>query len=246
MMSAQSAQSPPPRPWGYLATFGWGLLAAGASAVTSVILLGLWYPEFLTNPEPITSNGPLFCLMAITQNVTQLAVLALVVRLAHWPLADYLALRMPSRREAAFGLACIMAWALGYDALSLLLERDVVTPFQVDIYRSARDTGALALLWFSLVVVAPVGEEILFRGFLYRGWAQTPRAVWPAILVIAAAWSIVHVQYDWFGILQVFLTGIVLGWFRWRSGSTLLTVLMHGVMNAWATLETIIKVDWAA
>jgi membrane protease YdiL (CAAX protease family) len=140
--------------------------------------------------------------------------------------------------------ALVVAFILGFDALTYLLDRDVVTPFQLDTYRSARDAGALALLWITFVIVAPAGEEILFRGFLFRGWAASPRAVWPAIVVISALWAIIHVQYDWFGILQVFLGGLLLGWLRWGSGSTLLTFWLHALTNIWATAQTAIKVEW--
>jgi len=50
-----------------------------------------------------------------------------------------------------------------------------------------------------------------------------------------------HIQYDWFGLAQVFLIGMLLGWVRWRSGSTTLTILMHGLNNLWAMLETAAK-----
>src|SRR5262249_2675623 len=95
--------------------------------------------------------------------------------------------------------------------------------------------------------VGPVGlagEEAMFRGFLFRGWARSARGAFPAIVVISAIWAVIHVQYDWFGIAQIFCTGLLLGWVRWRSGSALLTLAMHGAMNAWATVETIIKLDW--
>jgi membrane protease YdiL (CAAX protease family) len=36
----------------------------------------------------------------------------------------------------------------------------------------------------------------------------------------------------------------LLGWARWRSGSTLLTILMHVLANLWATIESMIKVEW--
>jgi uncharacterized protein len=47
-----------------------------------------------------------------------------------------------------------------------------------------------------------------------------------------------------FGLLQIFLTGLLLGWARWRSGSAALTMLMHGIANLWAMLETVVKVQW--
>jgi membrane protease YdiL (CAAX protease family) len=90
-------------------------------------------------------------------------------------------------------------------------------------------------LWIDVVVAAPLGEEIVFRGFLYRGWARSPRAVVPAVAVISA---LLHVHYDWFSILEIFLVGLVLGWARWRSGSTILTFALHAFNNTWATVET--------
>ena len=47
--------------------------------------------------------------------------------------------------------------------------RDLVPPFQVEAYQSAKDAGWLVGLMLAIVVVAPIGEEIAFRGFLYRG-----------------------------------------------------------------------------
>ena len=51
-------------------------------------------------------------------------------------------------------------------------------------------------------------------------------------------------QYDWFGIRQVFLTGLVLGWLRWLSGSTALTILLHMLVNLEATIETVASRQW--
>jgi CAAX protease family protein len=84
----------------------------------------------------------------------------------------------------------------------------------------------------------------LFRGFLFRGWARSPRTVWPAIVVISGLWAGLHVQYDWIGVLQIFVVGLFLGWMRWRSGSTLLTFLLHALFNLEGTLETLVQVHF--
>jgi uncharacterized protein len=47
----------------------------------------------------------------------------------------------------------------------------------------------LPLLWFTFVVAAPAGEEIMFRGFLYRGWIQSQRFVVPGVVIISALWA---------------------------------------------------------
>ena len=86
-------------------------------------------------------------------------------------------------------------------------------------------------MWSRAIIVAPAGEEIMFRGFLFRGWARSERSAWPAIVVISVLWAGLHVQYDWTGMLQIFVIGLFLGWVRWRSGSALLTFLLHALFN---------------
>jgi len=79
---------------------------------------------------------------------------------------------------------------------------------------------------------------------LFRGWARSPLTVWPAIVVISALWAGLHVQYDWTGVVQIFVVGLFLGWMRWRSGSTLLTFLLHALFNLEGTLETLVQVHF--
>jgi membrane protease YdiL (CAAX protease family) len=53
-----------------------------------------------------------------------------------------------------------------------------------------------------------------------------------------------HVQYDWFTLGQIFCIGLLLGWLRWASGSTLLTIVLHILANLTATIQAAIKVEW--
>ena len=124
------------------------------------------------------------------------------------------------------------------DGLSWLVGHNIVTPFQSDIYRTASEAGWLPLLWFAVVVVTPIGEETLFRGFLFRGWLRKPGDAWLVIVVTALLWALMHVQYDWYVIGQVFVSGLLLGWLRWATGSTILTILLHGLINFEGMLES--------
>jgi membrane protease YdiL (CAAX protease family) len=140
-------------------------------------------------------------------------------------------------------LVFLFLFVAGFDALTYVLGRDIVTPFQVATYLSARASGELPLLWFTFVIVAPTGEEIMFRGFLYRGWVRSQRSVVPGVAAISALWTALHTQYDWFVLLQVFTMGLLFGWVRWRSGSAALTILMHMTANLWAMLETVVNMQ---
>ncbi len=60
------------------------------------------------------------------------------------------------------------------------------------------------------------------------------------IIATALLWAFIHVQYDLYVIAQVFVYGLVLGWFRWVTRSTILAMLLHGLINFEGMLETFI------
>jgi len=245
-MSDITAETAEPRtPWGLWATLGWVILALVSSQTIGAVVLILLRPDaIIAGMDTLMKDGVVVALSNVPANVAQVAILGLASRRRGWSISEYLGLVRPATRDVAMALSILVAFLLGYDALTYALGRDIVTPFQVDTYRSARDAGMLPLFWFALVIAAPVAEEIMFRGFLFRGWVRSERSAIPGILIISALFAAIHVQYDWFGILQVFFIGLLLAVVRWRSGSTLLTILMHVLANLWATIEAMIKVEW--
>ena len=245
-MSDTAPETAAPRtPWGLWATLGWVILAFVLSSVAGLIVVLIWRPDaIMGGGADMLKDGEVISITTIASAVVQVGMLALAAKLARWPVSEYLGLVRPATRPALIAIAVLIVFVLGYDGLTYLLGRDIVTPFQVDTYRTARDSGSLPLLWLTFVIVAPVAEEIMFRGFLFRGWVRSERSAIPAILVISLLFAAIHVQYDWFGILQVFFIGLLLAIARWRSGSTLLTILMHVLANLWATVETMIQVEW--
>jgi CAAX protease family protein len=245
-MTEISQETAPPRAvWGLWATLGWVVLALVSSQIIGSVVLILLRPDALAaGMDALLKDGVVVALSNIPANVVQVIILALASRRPGWSFTEYLGLVWPASRDAAAALWILVMFLLGYDALTYVLGRDIVTPFQVDTYRSAQSAGMLPVFWFALVIAAPVAEEIMFRGFLFRGWVTSERMAIPAILIISALFAAIHIQYDWFGILQVFFIGLLLGIVRWRTGSTTLTILMHVLANLWATVETMIKVEW--
>jgi membrane protease YdiL (CAAX protease family) len=132
------------------------------------------------------------------------------------------------------------------DGLLLLSGQPLVTPFQLQSYTTAVAEGWLPGMLFAAIVVAPAGEEILFRGFLFRGFVRPERLAWPGVLATAVLFAAPHVQYDWVGILQIFVVGLFLGYMRWRSGSTVLTFVLHALFNFEGMMETIAQVHFFA
>ena len=51
-------------------------------------------------------------------------------------------------------------------------------------------------------------------------------------------------RYNALGILFIFVMGLIFGWLRQRSGSTLLPMALHAINNVWATVFVAIQVEW--
>lgn len=234
----------PPKIWGFWATAFWGfgaILIFGVGQLAAAILYALWpfdgpvslraVEGALTN---IDQNGPAVAVVVVASVPCLLAFLAFAIARSRTRIADYLALKWPRRRDILIGVALLFA-LLAFDAM-LAAFAGVETPsFMTGTFESGRASGFLPLLIFAFIVAAPVGEEVLFRGFLYRGFAAK-LGVPVAILVTSALWAILHIQYEWFFVVQIVTLGVFFGGMRWKSGSTLLTILLHGLNNSLALL----------
>ena len=86
-----------------------------------------------------------------------------LVRRRHWSLRDDLAVRMPALRTAAVWLA---AYAVYFAAGEYLDRRFGLTTAPSWIGRY--DTAAIVVRAVAIVLVAPLSEEIFFRGVLFR------------------------------------------------------------------------------
>jgi membrane protease YdiL (CAAX protease family) len=199
-----------------------------------------WYGLSLPRWSDLTVDGVLVALSVYIATPVQTALLAFMARPTGTSAANYLGLTLPRKREVIIGIVIITIVGAVLEGASRLFGLNPVTQFQFDIYRSAQAAGWLPWLWFAIVVVGPIGEETLFRGFLFRGWHRSPRDAWVAIIVTALLWALSHAQYNLFLIGQIFVFGLLLGWFRFKSGSTILTIVLHGLLNLEAMLETVV------
>ncbi len=234
------------RPWGRLSTFGLGFVALLAGQMAALMALTWWQAASIAQLPDLSGDGVAVTLVIFVSTPIQVLLLATFAQRGGGNAIGDLGLKLPSRGEVVFGIICVAALIVAGNIVSWLVGHNVVTSFQSDIYRTAGAAGWLPWiwLWLAVTVVAPIGEEILFRGFLLRGWLRASHEVWPVIVVTALLWAVIHVQYDWYVITQVFSFGLLLGWIRWASGSTILTILLHGLINFEGMVETFIGLQW--
>ncbi len=230
------------RPWGPWATLAWTLICMSVITVVQIgvlIAFALVQTGFTTKGLTEITNSSLFLSAStLTSTPVVLGLIAMLIYVRGCPIREYLALMLPTARQALLAITGLAALLFVGDSLTYLLGRPLVPLVMVDIYK----TGWFSLLLPTLVIAAPVGEEILFRGFMYHGIASSRWGSTTAVFVSAVAWAAIHVQYDLYSIIQIAGMGLYLGEVRRRTASVPLTVLLHGIANAVATVEMMIMV----
>jgi membrane protease YdiL (CAAX protease family) len=81
------------------------------------------------------------------------------------------------------------------------------------------------------VIVAPICEELFFRGFLFPGLLQGMR-LWPAVFFSAALFTLAH--GDLGSAAPLFVLGVLLPLLRWQTGSIWPCIALHMANNALA------------
>jgi len=131
------------------------------------------------------------------------AFFAWVAALAAGPLAAYL-----------LGVAASMAPSLAIDLRARL-----------DVFL----VPGLLLLAFSIVVVAPIVEEITFRALLFR-WLRQRWPLWPAALLSGLVFASFHLEAA--TLLPLTIAGMALAWAYDRTGSLWASIVPHAGLNA--------------
>ncbi|MBR5063642.1 MAG: CPBP family intramembrane metalloprotease, partial [Bacteroidales bacterium] len=91
-------------------------------------------------------------------------------------------------------------------------------------------------LWSSFLVTAifaPIFEEWMCRGVILRGLLTKMKPGW-AIVISALFFALIH--FNPWQALNAFLIGVIMGYVYYKTGSLLLTMLIHFVNNGSAVI----------
>ena len=95
---------------------------------------------------------------------------------------------------------------------------------------------SIYLLLFSVMFMAPLIEEVVFRGFLLKGFSKTFMGVEGAVALTSLLWAVMHLQYEFAYVAVIFMIGLVFGYARIKTQSLFVPMTMHMVMNGIASL----------
>ncbi len=223
---AAHTKEPATKTWGILGAIGFGALAF---IVPQLAISGLM--PFLSVALPFTTNVQNFVLMALLEGLTILAIMLIVRAYGH------------NLRSLGLGIMQwkYIWWALGglivYLALTIAISwiASLISPINFDEVQNVGFVSptSIELLWVfvGLVILPPLAEELLFRGFMFKG-LRSKMPFWLTAIIVSILFAFAHGQ--WNVGLDVFALSLVLCYLREKTNSLWPGIILHGLKNAMA------------
>lgn len=145
----------------------------------------------------------------------------------------------PRWRDIGYALIGFVVY-FGLFLAILQLTKGLIPSLDIDQNQQIGFEGAqgayVALVFISLVVLPPLVEEILVRGFLYSGLAKHLPKIW-AVLITSGLFALAHLQAGsgepllWIAAIDTFTLSLVLIYLREKTGGLWASIGLHTIKN---------------
>lgn len=156
----------------------------------------------------------------------------LLARAMNYRPGPFLGLGAPPRGTVGWAIAVAFAgffFAGAVNALNrLLVGEELARQFDAAQLFAGRSPAETAALVMAVAVLAPLGEELLFRGYLLRVLGARYGVI-PGLLVTSLLFALLHLNPASF--FALFVLGAVFGILRVGTGSIWPSVVAHGIQN---------------
>ena len=156
------------------------------------------------------------------------------------PILQSLRINLVSMQTVQYSFIFSLGVLIIFDALDRIIHQIIPTPdYIIDLGQIMQPDSTLGyvFLFLAVVVVAPIGEEIVFRGFLQKFLEDYWKDITRAVLVTSLFFAMIHFNPFW--TIQVYLLGVVLGFLAWKTKSVFPSILLHSINNGAAYILSI-------
>lgn len=193
-----------------------------------------------------SNDGTVVSASIIISCVLLVALSYLIVRLKSGDMRQYLALKPFSIAVCMGMLGLLLIFMIGSQALTYLLDKSPLV-FVDPLYQSV---SSVWLLIFAMVIVAPIYEELVFRGILWSAIAEQfaatsysrQRGTLVASIVTSLIFAVIHLQYGIYEITTIVVLAFIFCYARIKSGSLILPMLLHIINNGVAMWQYLAQV----
>jgi membrane protease YdiL (CAAX protease family) len=211
-------------------------LLAGLVAYSAVSLLG-WDHERIVDWLSKDTLG-LFVLSLLFYSLS-VGLLVLFLKRRSSSLRTIGFSRKPMLKDIGYAIVTTVPYflifvSIVFIAKSLVPALDIGQEQQIGFENVT--TLQLPLVFIALVVLPPIVEEIMTRGFLYTGLKNSLSYV-PTVLITSGLFAIAHLQIGsgkpllWIAAIDTFVLSLMLIYLREKTGSLWAPIYLHAIKN---------------
>jgi membrane protease YdiL (CAAX protease family) len=233
-----------PQYWGGWATIGLGFVVVVVySLIQSGVGIFFVFARTAQNPEldifqainDLISNGLFISVATMVSAAVGTGLVILFISLRKGAsLKQYLNLRPLSRGSILLMVAVLAGLLLISLVVGLFYSQTSDSGFTLDALKSVPSP---VLLGVAVLIFAPLFEEFLFRGFLFKGLRNSAAGPGGAVVLTALFWAGLHLQYDAAGLAEIFVLGLAFGLVRLKTDSLYSTLTLHFLWNLAALIS---------
>jgi membrane protease YdiL (CAAX protease family) len=94
---------------------------------------------------------------------------------------------------------------------------------------SLKSFGGFMLMFFTMAILPPLGEELMFRGILFRFSHKSTKKIVPSMIITAAFFMLMHPNPQ--GAVFIFSAGLLLAGIYYLTGSLWCSIFAHFLYN---------------
>ena len=179
--------------------------------------------------ESLSTNGLAISISTIVAAPVGILMTFLFIRMRRGlSVPEYLGLKSFSKKTLPLLLLIPVALTTVVELIGIFTTEPEDAGFMLEAYKNS---VVPALFWISVIIFAPAFEEVLFRGFIFKGLVRSRIGSAGTIFLTALVWSLFHFQYNLSGVALVFIIGLILGIVRIKTGSLWGPIIIHSVWN---------------
>ncbi|MDP6033646.1 MAG: type II CAAX endopeptidase family protein [Candidatus Marinimicrobia bacterium] len=208
-------------------------------SVLSALIIGSIFSAL--DPSILSGDKPgllTYIAMFIGQSVLVVPVVLFLIR-KKYPLIKSLRLNPVSKNIINSTILLSLGAMIISDEINILVDMVIPMPdsfLQIEAMLTPDNPLSMALLLFTIVLLAPIGEEVIFRGFLQKYLEDVWGDVTRAVLFSSLFFAVIHFNPYW--MIQIYLLGVILGYLAWYTNSIIPSIIFHIIINATSLLFT--------
>lgn len=242
---ARSAEKPSKKyPWSPMAAVAWLLVGFTVLPAVAGVLITL-VPRLLgwdsVRADEWIMNAPLaHFLYVLLAEVLTIGALAWFIAYRKASFKKVMALRRANISDLGYAIAGITVYFVFFIVAVLVIQQifpiDTGQEQALGFQRDASGS-ALFLAFMGLVILPPVAEELIFRGFFYGTLRGHKLSVAWSIFITSVVFGALHLfgaadgKLLWIALLDTFILSIVLCYIREKTGAVWASILVHALKN---------------